>query len=164
ADALAATGRIAEAHHQRGSADDARDLRAAALREYQAWAAKDPSDPEALLQVSQSYFKMDQVDLARGVLEQARRRHPRHDVSRERLIAFRLLAGDRKGADQLCQEWLREKPGDSRALFMLGRAAVDELRWGDAARLYEQALSKEPASPEYQGALGETLLKMPGSA
>jgi tetratricopeptide (TPR) repeat protein len=161
--ALEATGRIAEAHHQRGIADDARDLRAAALREYQAWAAKAPADPEPALQVSQSYFKMDQLDRARTVLEQARR-HPQDARIRERLTAFRLLLGDRKGANQLCQEWLRESPGDPRALFMLGRAAADELRWADAVRFYEQALAKEPASPEYLGSLGEVLLKMPGTA
>jgi tetratricopeptide (TPR) repeat protein len=162
--ALEATGRVAEAHHQRGIAYDARDLRAPALREYEAWAAKEPENPAAALQVSQSYFKMEQLDRARAVLERARQRHPRDAEVRERLIAFDLLAGDRKAARQLCDQWLRQEPGAPRPLFMLGRAASDELRWAEAARLYEHALAKEPDNPEFLGTLGETLLKLPGQA
>jgi tetratricopeptide (TPR) repeat protein len=162
--ALEGMGRVAEAHHQRGIANDARDLRAPALLEYQAWAAKDPTDPEAPLQVGQSYFKMELLERARAVLVQALRRHRRHAGIRERLIAFHLLAGDRAAARHLCDEWLREQPGAPRAHFMLGRAAADEQQWTEAVRLYEQALASEPESPEFLGALGEALLKLPGTA
>lgn len=162
--ALEATGRVAEAHRQRGIAYDARDLRAPALREYQAWATKEPGNPAAALQVGQSYFKMEQLDRARVVLQQARGRFPRDAEVRERLAAIDLLAGDRKAARQLCEEWLRQEPGAPQALFMLGRAAADELQWAEAARLYEQAVAKEPENVDFLGALGESLLKLPGQA
>jgi cellulose synthase operon protein C len=158
--ALEATGRVAEAHRQRGIAFDARDLRAPALREYQAWAAEEPGNPAAALQVAQSYFKMDQRDRARTVLQQARSRFPRDVELRERLAAIDLLAGDRKAARQLCEEWLQQEPGAPRALFMLGRAAADELQWAQAARLFEEAVAKEPENPDFLGALGEALVKL----
>jgi tetratricopeptide (TPR) repeat protein len=160
--ALEATGRKAEAAYHRGLALDARNLRAAALRQYQAWAALDRDNPDADLQVSQTYFAMNQLEPARARLQKARQRHPHHAGIRERLIAFHLLAGERAQARQMCEAWLKEEPGAPRALWMLGRAAADERRLTDAVRLYEQALTREPDNAEFLGALGDTLLKLPG--
>jgi tetratricopeptide (TPR) repeat protein len=166
AQALEAVGRRAEAHRHRGLAYDARDLRIAALQEYQAWAALDRANPEAALQVAQSCFEINRTAEARAILEKARLRFPRDAAIRERLIAFYLLGLDRAQARRLCQEWLREEPGSPEVLWLLGRAAADEQQSAEAVRLYEQALAKEPDNPQWLGTLGETLLtqdKAPGS-
>ena len=110
AEALQAVGRGAEAHRQRGLADDVRDLRTPALREYQAWAALDRENPEAELQVAQSYFNIDRTKEAQARLEKARRRFPRDTAVRERLIAFYILGLDQAQARRLCQDWLQKDP------------------------------------------------------
>jgi tetratricopeptide (TPR) repeat protein len=161
--ALDAAGRRAEAHRHRGMAYEARDLRIAALREYQAWAALDPDDPEAELKVAQSFFETQQVDRAQERLEKARPRFPRAPEIRERLIAFYLLEEDRARARRLCQEWLREEPDSLPALYLLGRAAADEQQYPEAIRLFDQILAREPDNPQWLGTLGETLLKLPGT-
>ena len=60
-------GRRAEARRHQGMAYEARDLRIAALREYQAWAALDPKNSEAEIEVAET------VDRA-GVVEHVRKR------------------------------------------------------------------------------------------
>jgi tetratricopeptide (TPR) repeat protein len=163
AQALDAVGRRAEAHRHRGLAYDARDLRIAALQEYQAWAALDRANPEAELQVAQSCFEINRTAEARALLEKARLRFPHDAAIRERLIAFYLLGLDRAQARRLCQEWLREEPGSPEVLWLLGRAAADEQQSAEAVRLYEQALAKEPDNPQWLGTLGETLLTFSGT-
>jgi tetratricopeptide (TPR) repeat protein len=160
--ALDALGRPKEAHRHRGLAYEARDLRMAALREYQAWAAMDRDNPDAELEVAQSYFESQHVDQAQARLEKALLRFPGNPDVRERLIAFYLLEADRTQARRLCEEWLREEPGSIRALYLLGRAAADDQQYPQAIRLYERLLAKEPDSPQWLGTLGETLLKLPG--
>lgn len=162
--ALEATGQEAEAHRFRGFAADARDLRAVAVREFEAWARLAPNDPEAPLQVAQEYFRINQLEKARARLEKARQRFPKHAGIRERLIAFHLLAGDRKAARALLEEWRKEEPGAVRVLWMLGRAAADEGRLEEAVGLYEQAVAKEPGNAEFHHALGEALLKLPNAS
>jgi tetratricopeptide (TPR) repeat protein len=162
--ALERVGRRAEACRQRGLADDARDLRVAALREYQAWAALDPGNPEAELQVAQSSFDINRTKEAQARLTKACQRFPRDAALRERLIAFDILGLDQAQARRLCQEWLREEPGSPQALWLLGRSVEAEQQYAEAVRIDEQALAKEPGNPQWLGAFGETLLKLPGSA
>jgi tetratricopeptide (TPR) repeat protein len=162
AEALEAVGRMAAAHRHRGLSHDARDLRVAGRREYQAWAAAQPDDPEAPLQVAQSHYKISRLDAAQECLEKARIRFPQNAEIRERLIAFYLLEGDRPRARRLCEEWLKAEPGSPRALWLLGRAASDEQQYAEAIRLYEQALAQEPENPAWLASLGETLLQLPG--
>jgi tetratricopeptide (TPR) repeat protein len=161
--ALAAMGQKSRAAYHRGRAYAARGLRIAALREYQAWAALEPENPEAALQVGQSYFEINQLDRARIALEKAQKRHPGDKSLRDRLIAFSLLSGQRQQARRLCEAWLKKEPGAPGALWMLGRAAADEQQFAEAVRLFEQATAKEPKNAEFLGALGEALLKLPGT-
>jgi tetratricopeptide (TPR) repeat protein len=156
---MEATGRRAEALRRRGLALDARSLRAAALVQYQAWMAADPGNPEAPLQVADSYFKMNQSHRAIAVLEKARARWPREETLRERLAAFYLLNNQRDKARALVREWQQEQPNSALATWMLARAAADELRLDEALRLQEQALARDPSNGDLQGTLGELLLK-----
>jgi Flp pilus assembly protein TadD len=121
-----------------------------------------PADLEAELAVSESHFRMSDGVRARARLDAARRRFPKDLLLRERLIALSILLGDRALARSLLAAWLREEPGSPRALWLQGRVEADEMRNDAAVRLYEQALQKQPASPELQGALGEALRKLPG--
>jgi tetratricopeptide (TPR) repeat protein len=164
AQALEAVGRRAEAHRQRGLAFDARDLRMAALREYQAWAAGDPENPEAEIQVAQCSFDLNRLKEAQTRLEKARQRFPRDAALRERLIAFYILGLDSAQARRLCQEWLREEPGSPQALWLLGRTLEAEQQYAEAVQTYEQALAKDPDNPQWLGAFGETLLKLPAGS
>jgi Flp pilus assembly protein TadD len=141
-------------------ADEARDLSMAALREYQAWAALDRDNPEAELQVAQSYFNIDRTKEAQARLETARRRFPRDAAIRERLIAYYILGLDQDQARRLCQEWLREEPGSPQVLWLLGRAAEASQQYAETVRLYEQALAKEPDNLAWVGTLGVTLLTL----
>jgi tetratricopeptide (TPR) repeat protein len=162
--ALEALGSRAEAHRHRGMAYTARELRMAALREYQAWAALDPKNPEAELEVAQAYFATQHVDQAKARLEKARLRFPRNTGVRERLIAFHLLEADRARARRLAEEWLREEPDSLPALYLLGRATLDEQQPAEGIRLFEQLLAREPENPQWLGTLGEALLKLPDTA
>jgi tetratricopeptide (TPR) repeat protein len=160
---MEAAGRRAEARRHRGRAAEVRGLGPAALREYQAWAALEPDNPEAEIQVAQTLFAMNRPAEAAARLEKARRRFPRDPAVRERLIAFYLLGLDREPARRLCQEWLREEPGSAQALGLLGRVAAAEQQTQEAIRLYEQALAREPDNLHWRGTLGETLLALPGT-
>jgi Flp pilus assembly protein TadD len=161
--ALEALGRRAEAHQHRGMAFAARDLRMAALREFQAWAALDRDNPQAEIEVAQSYFETQHADQAQARMAKARERFPREPAVRERLIAYYLVEGDRVQARRLCEEWLREEPGSPQILYLLGRVAADEQQTGEAIRIFEQVLAKEPENPQWLGTLGEALLKQPGT-
>jgi tetratricopeptide (TPR) repeat protein len=158
---LEASGQKSEATYQRALEKEARSLRGLALRDYLAWAAELNHSPEAELEVAQIYFKMSRLDEARARLEKARERSPRDASLRERLIAYSILTGHTRQARGLCEAWLKEEPGSSHALWMLGRVAADEKQYPAAVKLYEQALAVEPENPEFLGALGETLLKLP---
>jgi tetratricopeptide (TPR) repeat protein len=162
--ALEAVGAKAEGRRHRALAFEARDLRARALQENQAWAALAPDDPEAELAVSESYFRMSDLPRARARLAAARKRFPNHPEFRERFIAVSIALGDLAPARPLLEAWLREEPASSRALWMQGRVAAEEQRPAEAIRLYEQAIARDPENPELHGVLGEALLKQPGSA
>jgi tetratricopeptide (TPR) repeat protein len=161
--ALEAVGRRAEAHQHRGLAFEARGLPIAALREYQAWAALAPDNPEAEIQVAQSYFDVNRAKEAQARLEKARGRFLGSAELRERLIAFSILGLDQARARRLCEEWLREEPDSPQALWLLGRTAAAEQRHAESIRLYEQALAREPDNSQWMGTLGETLLTLPGA-
>jgi Flp pilus assembly protein TadD len=164
AQALERIGQKAEAHRHRGIAYDLQDLRRLALQEFQSWTRLAPDDPEAELELSQAYFRINQRVEARARLEKARERFGKDRTIRERLIAMSLLLGDRAPVQTLIEEWLQEQPRAPRALWLQGRAAAEEQRYADAIRLYEQALNGDPENAEYLGAMGQALLSLPEKA
>jgi tetratricopeptide (TPR) repeat protein len=160
---LERNGRRAEAHYQRGLYFSVRDLRVRSMREYLAMAAADPSRPDGLLMASQSHFKMQQSARALAVARRAATWFPQSGEAREQRAALAILATQRQEAADLCRAWLREEPDAAQPLWMLGRIAVDTLRFDEGIALYEQALAKQPENPAFLQSLGEALLNAPGS-
>jgi cytochrome c-type biogenesis protein CcmH/NrfG len=156
-------GRPIEAHYQRGLAFSARDLRVRALKEYLAMAAADRTRPDGLLLASESHFKMQQMARGVALARRAYERFPEHPETREQLAALLVLANDRKGATAVCEAWLQKEPSASVPHRVLGRIAVNDLRFSDAFRHYEEAIAQSPERSDYWLALGEALLAAPGS-
>jgi tetratricopeptide (TPR) repeat protein len=160
---LERSGRRTEARYQRGLYYSVKDLRVRSLREYLAMAEADPSRPDGLLLASQSHFKMQQNARALEVARRALARFPGNRDAREQVAALAILTTQRQEAERLCADWLREDPGAAEPLWMLGRIAVDSLRFDEGIARYEQALAKQPENPAFLQSLGEALLNAPGS-
>ena len=69
----------------------------------------------------------------------------------------RFRAGEWAAAEQLCQQRLRDRPGDSDALHLLGRVALALGRHKIAAVLLGKAAADRPGDAKYQRRLGEAL-------
>jgi len=163
ADTLAALGERAEAARRRGLYYSLSDQPARAILEYERLQAIDPGGIDAPLLISQSCVQMRQNERAVAVLEQALKRHPRNPVLSERLATLYVLLHSPKEAEATCREWLRGDPEAARARWVLGRAAYADHRIEEAARQYEEALTRAPGEAEFCFALGGALEQLAGA-
>jgi tetratricopeptide (TPR) repeat protein len=163
ADTLAALGERAEAVRRRGLYYSLSDQPARAILEYEQLQAIDPGGIDAPLLISQSCVQMRQNERAVAVLEQALKRQPRNPVLSERLATLYVLLHSPKEAEATCREWLRGDPEAARARWVLGRAAYADHRIEEAARQYEEALTRAPGEAEFCFALGGALEQLAGA-
>lgn len=72
----------------------------------------------------------------------------------------RLGSGDRAGAEQVCQEILRQQPDDFPALYLLGIITAAGRRHEEAACFFERAATLQPDEPSTHNNLGNVLLEL----
>jgi tetratricopeptide (TPR) repeat protein len=150
AEALEATGRKAAARYQRGvHALEAQDPHAA-LREFREMARLEPEEPEAAVMIATAYARMNRRDQAAAMAEAGRKRHP--DDFQLLAMRAKMLAmiDERDAATALCRRWAERFPNAAEPLFLLASIEREGLRYPEAERLAEQAITKEPNRAEYR--------------
>ena len=124
-------------------------------------AALDPHRTEAILLLTETYFRMKQEQRGVKVVEAALQRHPREGALYERLAALYTATGNRPAAARACQAWLRVQPAAAAPHWVLGKIAVDTLRLEEGLRELEQAVARDPKNAEFAYALAVALLRCP---
>jgi tetratricopeptide (TPR) repeat protein len=144
ADALAASGQKAQACYQRGVYDLETRQPRRALREFQRMALLDPARPQAAVMIATAYARMDETGEAAEAAQRGLERHP----DDPQLLALRAkmltMADDRTAATQLCRRWQAQYPNAAEPFFVLAGIERAALRYPEAARLAEEAITRDP--------------------
>jgi tetratricopeptide (TPR) repeat protein len=164
AEALGAVGRRVEAQYHWGLYYTRKDLRPRAAAAFQAMAALEPERTEAVLLLSETYFRMKQQERGVKVIEAALRHHPRDAALYERLAALYVALGNHPAARRVCQAWLRVHPNAAAPHWVLGKMAVDSLRVEEGVRELERAVGADPGNAEFAHALAVALLRRPSAS
>jgi tetratricopeptide (TPR) repeat protein len=161
AEALAAMGRKLESKYHWGLYYTRKDLRPRSAAAFREMAALAPGRTEAVLLLSEAYFRMKQQERAVPLVEAALKRHPCDPQLLERLAALHVAAGNRAAATRVCRQWLQASPEAAGPHWVLGKIAVDEMRLDEGIRELEQAFSRRPSDGEVAAVLAGALLKRP---
>jgi tetratricopeptide (TPR) repeat protein len=149
AGALAASGQKAEASYQRGVYDLETRQPRLALREFQRMALLDPARPQAAVMIATAYARMDETGQAAEAARRGLERHP----DDPQLLALRakmlVMADDRTAATQLCRRWQAQYPNAAEPYFVLAGIERAALHSAEAARLAEEAITRDPNHADY---------------
>lgn len=161
AQTLTAMGQPAEAHRYMGRYYDLMDNSAAAIAEYRAWQSLQPANTEPALRIGEIHVRDQQNERAATLTEAALARDPRNTRLLERLIALKIAIGDRIAARRLCSDWMKQDPKAAAPYWLMGRAALGDVRYEEGARWLEEAVRRAPDNVEVLGFLGAALQRIP---
>lgn len=89
-------------------------------------------------------LRQRRLEAAREILAGLARRRPRDVLVARDEAQLASLRGDSAGAAEAAGRWLAARPGDERALFVLARARMLQGRPGEARRVLEDLLARNP--------------------
>jgi tetratricopeptide (TPR) repeat protein len=149
AEALDAVGQKAEAAFQRGRYDETIQEPQQAIQEYQRLAALDPGRKDVPLLLSAVYNQIDRNEQAAQVARQGFERDPEDLALRARYAMLLIMTDSRAQTAQLCRRWMKDRPNWGEPYFLLGRIEREALHPGEAVKLLDQALARDPRNADY---------------
>ena len=123
-----------------------RDLPRAAVPEYEAAAAADPSSPYLRLQLAAAYERTRQPDKAAAACREALRLAPSDHAAHLLMGRLLLAKGDQAGAEAALREAVRLRPTAEAAQLALAALYLEQKRADKALGTYEALVKAVPSS------------------
>jgi tetratricopeptide (TPR) repeat protein len=161
AEALAAMGRSVESKYHWGLYYTRKDLRPRSAVAFREMSSLDPGRKEAVLLLTEAYFRMKQQERAVPLVEASLQRFPGDPVLLERLAVLSVANLNPPAAVKACREWLDVEPKAAKPHWIMGRLALDNQRVDEAIQELEQAVALDPNDPEFAVALARALQQRP---
>ncbi len=118
-----------------------------------------PDDPDAAARLALAYLRHEEAAKARKLVDEVRKKHPRHQLAAYVLAKLLLAAGEQERAVALLEESLDRQTPQENLLSLLAGLKLDADQRGPAAELYELGAQKFPQDPQWLKALAAVYLK-----
>jgi len=134
-------------HNDQGLAAMAKGYTEESIEIFQNAISEDPNNPTSYLNLGLAYSQQERWDEAIRYTQKALELAPQTNIIHLQLARLFILAGELPKARQLLEAIIKDNPESAEAHYQLGKVALEEKRFDEAARHFEDVQRWMPDFP-----------------